>query len=408
MSTVLSPRRSFLTLFLACVVVLAHAAEVVRAGEVRRVDLDHGHCLVAVPSNLPDGERAPLIICLHGTMTKAEDILEFWQSIETELPYVMIAPQGVDAGWRETDLPFLREMSDELIPSLPVDGERVLLTGHSAGGAMAMHLLYAESFPCTAVAVSANYVPPTVTPEQVGKRSDIPVFYSVGQSDINRGPMLEGLELLRQNDVRVTVSRPPIGHVLSREVGQEAMRWFEAKCREDVEAHLKNVPGGPGDQEPVRPAAGALERLLAHRHTHFPDQVKRAEALLERLLESGRRQIARAKAKWEEGEPLPARDLLLEVEREYRASSLQDKARALRFEIEADPGVAALLEQQAVAEAEARAEELWRQTTEAMEARDWTACRQHCTTLVTLYPETKRAGEARELLKAMNRLDGRR
>jgi hypothetical protein len=328
--------------------------------------------------------------------------------LETELPYVLIAPQGVDAGWRETDLPLLREMSDELVPSLPVDGERVLLTGHSAGGAMAMHLLYAESFSCTAVAVSANYVPPTVTPEQVKKRSDIPVFYAVGQSDINRGPMLEGLELLREKGVRVTVSRPPIGHVLSKEVGQEALRWFEAKCREDVEARLKNVSEGPGEQEPVRLNAGALERILANRHTHFPDQVKRAGALLEGLLESGRRQIERAKAKWEEGQPLPARDLLLEVEREYRTSSLQDKARTLRFEIEADPEVAALLEQKAVAEAEAGAEELWRQATEAMEARDWKACRQHCTTLVTLYPETKRAGEARELLKAMNRLDGHR
>jgi hypothetical protein len=408
MSTMLGLRRSFLTLLFVWMVVTAHAAKVVRAGQVRRVDLDHGHCLVAVPSNLPDGECAPLIVCLHGTMTKAEDILEFWQSLETELPYVLIAPQGVDAGWRETDLPLLREMSDELTPSLPVDGERVLLTGHSAGGAMAMHLLYAESFPCAAVAVSANYVPPTVTPEQVKKRIDIPVFYAVGQSDINRGPMLEGLELLRQNGVRVTVSRPPIGHVLSKEVGQEALRWFEAKCREDVEAHFKDVPEGPGDQEPVRPNAGALEGILANRRTHFPDQVKRAEALLEGLLESGRRQIERAKAKWDEGQPLPARDLLLEVEREYRASSLQDKARTLRFEIEADPEVAALLEQQAVAEAEARAEELWRQATEAMEARDWKACRQHCTTLVTLYPETKRAGEARELLKAMNRLDGRR
>jgi hypothetical protein len=395
---------------LAFLLVLGVESRAASDGGPRRVDLPHGHCLVAAPEDLKGSERAPLIVCLHGTNTRAADILAFWQSLEARLPCVLIAPQGVDAGWRKTDLPLIREVIDELIPSLPIDRERVLLTGHSAGGAMALHLLFVESFPCTAVAVTANYVPPSVTAEHVKKRTEIPIFYAVGQTDINRPRMRDGLELLRNNGARATVIRPEIGHVLDREVGQAAMKWFEEQCRESVERRLiqAQARGSPEEAVEHRGAVGLetgwVERIVANRRTHFPDQAERASALLETLTERGRRGLMRARAMIEAGDLLAARAVLLEIERDYRTASLQEKARKLRVEVESDPAVARHLREKASALARAEAEALWREIAKALDAADHQTCRRHCTTLVTLYPDTERAGQARRLLRALNRV----
>jgi hypothetical protein len=209
-----------------------------RPAVIERVELPHGYYWMAKPAETDPQTRYPLIVCLHGTETRAADILGFWLSLEAALPFILVAPQGIDAGWRESDLTFLQELRGQTEQTLGYDPQRVLLTGHSAGGAMAFHLLYVEDFPATAVAVTANYVPPTVTAELVKRRCDVPVFYAVGEADLNRPRMREGLHLLRRAGAHVTVQRPPIGHVLSRRIGQAALDWFAAACRETTQQVL--------------------------------------------------------------------------------------------------------------------------------------------------------------------------
>ena len=308
-----------------------------------RVELQHGFYLVSKPPDAPRDAPLPLVICLHGTDTTAADILEFWRSFDHVLPLMIVAPQGVHAGWRDSDRDLIRESLEHMSRTLSYDPQRVLLTGHSAGGAMALHLLYVEGFPATAVAVTANYVPPSVRPEHIRARSDVPVFYAVGQSDINHERMHDGLALLREQGVRVTVQRPPIGHVLNRNVGQAAMTWFESVCRSRVDRIFVDAHDALRNDGLVSRATCALEDILRCPATQFPDQIEAASDLLARLQESGRQTMTRADGFVRDGRLLEARTQWLHVEQRYEGSSLAAEARRQREKIEAVPAVADLL-----------------------------------------------------------------
>jgi hypothetical protein len=283
------------------------------------------------------------MICLHGTDTTAADILDFWRGLDHHVPYVMVAPQGTHAGWRDSDRALVDEFLDHVSKTVLYDRSRVLLTGHSAGGAMAFHLLYVEGFPASAVAVTANYVPPTVEHRHVARHKDIPVFYAVGESDVNRERMREGLTLLRRNGASVTVRRPPIGHVLDRSVGQAAVDWYASLCRARVDALLARAQEDLDRQRTPGPSAAALEALVRHARTHRDDQVKAATEMLFRLQRRGRRTLARADKLLTLNRPLEARDELLTVEARYGGSSLAVEAKRRRARVEAIPEVAELL-----------------------------------------------------------------
>jgi hypothetical protein len=308
-----------------------------------RVDLDHGFYLIHSPTGFDADEPLPLVICLHGTATTASDILTFWRSLEHTLPMIMLAPQGVRAGWREWDSALLDEYLAHLSATVKYDPERVLLTGHSAGGAMAFHSLYVGGLPASALAVTATYVPPTVKPEHVRQHVDVPVFYAVGESDINRGRMRSGLALLRENDATVTVQRPKIGHVLDPKVGQAAMTWFESVCRAKLDASLAACRAAVKDELHPARFAVMLEDVIRRRATQFADQVDVAMKTLAEVQRSGRLSLLRAEKLLLDGRAMDARMELLRVEERYDPSALAEEARRRRVEIEAMPQVAEIL-----------------------------------------------------------------
>lgn len=367
---------------------------------VERVELLHGYYWLAAPAGMDPQTRYPLVVCLHGTETRAADLMGFWLSLEADLPLIFVAPQGTDAGWRDTDLTLLAELTEHVAQTVPYDPGRVLLTGHSAGGAMAFHLLYVEGFPATAVAVTANYLPPTVTAAMIEQRRDVPLFYAVGEADLNRPRMRDGLNLLRGAGARVAVRRPPIGHVLSREIGQAALDWFGSVCRKSVERRLDEARAalGEGKRTYPGPAAAALEELLRQQQAHFPDQIALAADLLGRLQQSGQRALADARRLVHEDKPLEAREVLIDVERRYQPSSVAAEAQARRLEVEADPRVAQRLAAIDAQNAQRKADDLWRSVLLALADARVDDARRHCRSLLALYPETAPAADARRVL----------
>jgi len=307
---------------------------------VQRVELPSGCYLLYRPAVHQPDVPLPLIVCLHGTDTSSADILRFWRSLSAKLPYVIVAPQGSRAGWRAPDLPLLREMLEHVRRNVVFDPARVLLTGHSAGGAMAFRLLYMEDFPATALAVTANYLPPEVTSEQARKRTNVPVFYAVGTRDPNRGRMRTGVTLLREAGVRITMRRPRIGHVLDGGVGQEALVWFERICRDAVGDLIEQTHDPNGSAGPVGSLAVALEEVLAHADAHFPDQIPLVRDAVARLEAPGRRTLARARQLAAEHKYAEAYGLYARVEREYRPASLAEVAKAFREKLGGDPRAA--------------------------------------------------------------------
>ncbi len=377
------------------------------AGPVpERMDLTSGYYLLAKPADFDPTVRYPLIVCLHGTETRGQDILEFWLSLEAELPFILVAPQGIAQGWRDADLAFLEEFRSHISQTLRFDTHRVLLTGHSAGGAMAFHLFYAENFEASAVAVTANYVPPTVKHSMVQKRKDTPLFYAVGEADLNRPRMRKGLYLLRGAGVNVAVKRPPIGHVLSPEIGQAALGWFEGVCRKQVASELKAADVATDKLPHLGAAAAQMEHLLRNQKGHFPDQIAMAADLLHRLQQPGRRAFAQAEQAMQNDEPMEARRLLLETERRYHGSSLETEATARREEVDRLPQVAQTLASQRAIRREKEAEVLYEASLEALSQSNLTSAARYCRSLLDLYPDSRSAPDARHLLNEIKTATG--
>jgi hypothetical protein len=260
-----------------------------------------------------------------------------------------------------------------------------------------------EGFPATAVAVTANYLPPTVTVQMVEQRRDVPLFYAVGEADLNRARMREGLHLLRGAGARVTVRRPPIGHVLSRHIGQAALDWFASVCRKAAHRQLENARqiAEAGDEVYAGPAAAGLEDILRQRRTHFPDQIARAADLLKQLQQPANSALTEAARLVDCNKPLKARELLLDVEQRYHPSTLAAVARQRRLDVEALPGVAQGLAAMEREEARRRAADLWQAALLALADARIEEARRHCRNLLALYPSSEPAAEARLVLQKL-------
>jgi predicted esterase len=373
---------------------------------VQKLELPGGACWLALPADYDPQVQYPLIVCLHGTETRAEDILGFWLSLDAELPFLFVAPQGVDAGWRDADLRLIEQLRDHLPRKVSYDPQRALLTGHSAGGAMAFHLLYVESFPATAVAVTANYVPPTVTAEMVANKRDVPVFYAVGEADLNRPRMREGLYLLRGAGASVTTERPNIGHVLDRRIGQAALSWFESVCRRTTRKRIDDARLDVTQQHYLGPAAGSLEEILRNRRAHFTEHTALAAAALHDLQAPGRQALARAEILVSGDQPLPARQLLLEVEQRYEQSSLADEARTRREPLDRLPQVARELAARRQAADRKAADELWKAAVTALANGKLDAAERYARSLVKLYPDSAVADDAQNLIQEIEAVNG--
>jgi len=382
----------------------------------QRVDLAHGSFWLSLPPDLDAEARYPLIVCLRGTGDHATDMLAFWRTLDLDgggkrrvepalqsasmppLPCIIVAPEAVGEGWCDLDLPFLVELRAYVEANLPYDPQRVLLTGHSAGGAMTFQLAYVEGFPATAIAVTANYLPPTVITEHVRVRADLPVFYAVGEADLNQPRMREGLHLLRRAGARVTVERPPIGHVLNLEVGRHAMDWFMAHCRRGVDDRLARARDSLREASLPGPPAADLESIIRQRASHDPDQVAEVAELLQTLQQPGLTAMANAERLADGGDPLAAREALLAVALRYRPSFLAGEADARRARIEAHPVVAAHLAAAERENRERRAADLWQASLQALSQSRLDEARRNCRNILALYPDSTAAARARQLL----------
>ena len=85
-------------------------------------------------------EKLPLLIFLHGSGERGADLKLLHKNnlpkrldAMADLPYIAVAPQ-CPAGKRWDDVALLDQFLDHLLATLPVDRDRVVLTGLSLGG----------------------------------------------------------------------------------------------------------------------------------------------------------------------------------------------------------------------------------------------------------------------------------
>jgi predicted peptidase len=114
-------------------------AERLSATVTREVSLDY---LLALPEGYSaDGERWPLILFLHGAGERGSNLEKVKvhgppKLIEAgqQIPAIVVSPQCPEESWWTEHLDALEALLDDLTSRLPVDPDRVYVTGISMGG----------------------------------------------------------------------------------------------------------------------------------------------------------------------------------------------------------------------------------------------------------------------------------
>ncbi len=146
--------------------------------------------LIVPPDELEIDEPAPLIIAFHGYGDRAGNYPELWRGPAGQIGAIIAAPQGerrVGNGfaWGDVDKAdaVLLETLEKVEELYTVDRDRVVLTGFSQGGfiAMALGVRHPELF-AGVIPIAGPYVPGIDAPTQVA--GDFPKYYfMVGSRD---------------------------------------------------------------------------------------------------------------------------------------------------------------------------------------------------------------------------------
>jgi poly(3-hydroxybutyrate) depolymerase len=352
-----------------------------------------------LPPGYEAGQKPALLICLHGTDDTANDMIAFWGRLRTPYPVMIAAPQGVAPGWRSDDLPTIRAMFAHLREQMSYDANRVLLAGFSAGGAMTFRLLYKEAAPVTAAAALANYVPVSISPEEVKQRRSVPVFYAVGMADVNHERMHFGIRRLRDAGGNVTLYRPEIGHVLDPVVGQAALGWFFEEMRNALGQRIKAAAQDPN----VAGAVLMLEEIAAQARWHENTHAESARQMLEQLEAPGREQLDRCRKLIATGRKADAVEELLKIETQYGAGRLGWEARHIRLKLETEPEVRQELAERTAKRREAEALDLYQSAQKLAGRRQFQEAAERCRQILTMYKDTASAERAQFLLTTLEK-----
>ncbi|HUU85664.1 MAG TPA: hypothetical protein VM243_19370, partial [Phycisphaerae bacterium] len=119
------------------------------------------------------------------------------------------------------------------------------------------------------------------------------------------------------------------------------------------------------------------------------------------LRQSGYLALTEARDLMQEQMPIEARDVLLDVERRYRPSSVAAEAKRLRIELETRPRVAQQLAARDQADARRKAADLWRAAQVALADARVEDAKRHCRNLLAIYPDSAPAADARRVLREL-------
>lgn len=138
-------------------------------------------------SDSPAPAAAPLLVLLHGSYGRAQDMANQWTGLARSEGFIVVAPEARQReSWQiRADGPaFIRALVDEVERLHPIDRRRIYLFGHSGGAVYALTLSMLESqyFAATAVHAGAWRGPKEFIAVPYAKRA-IPVSLFVGDRD---------------------------------------------------------------------------------------------------------------------------------------------------------------------------------------------------------------------------------
>ena len=196
---------------------------------------------VVVPPGASPGKKLPLFIALHGGGENVEAFRPHWTSPLLEQGFVvaypqstqLVAPDGYD--WMQDVPRTLRELKDvhaKLVAGYPVDPARVVIGGFSSGGAAALEVIAAGTFPVVGFVSLCPPRPPGLTAEKARAAAARGVRGTLltTERDGRLADQKEMAEVMRSAGLLVDfVVTPDIGH------------WYPADLAARIDATLRVV-----------------------------------------------------------------------------------------------------------------------------------------------------------------------
>ena len=215
------------------------------------------------PDELLEGERYPLVLCLHGVGggTQAPKALERRDGP----PCFVLVPSVPSkefswAGRRRNGIPYVLELIDDQLERLPIDLDRLYVTGQSMGGAGTFGAVAARpDFFAAAVPVCGGW-----EPADAPRMKDVPMWVFHGDAD-TVVPVRHSREMVAAlraagGEPRYT-EYPGVGHNAWTPAydSDETWRWlFEQRlslssASTRADEHDPEPPEDSVDHEPIAP-----------------------------------------------------------------------------------------------------------------------------------------------------------
>ena len=194
--------------------------------------------LVVIPEDHDATKKYPLLIFLHGRGEQGDDLAKvkihgpFEAVKKLGLPLIIVAPQSPLGQWWDVDM--LDALVDHLLETLPVDHDRVYLTGLSMGGHGTWLLAARRPETFAAIVPICGFS----IPSKAASFGDLPIWVFHGANDkvIHVGESAIMVKSLRAvgNDARVTIY-PSAGHDSWTETynNPELYEWLLSKRRSE-------------------------------------------------------------------------------------------------------------------------------------------------------------------------------
>jgi serine protease Do len=192
------------------------------------------NCIGYVPESYRNDLPHGLIVWLHAPGGFDQDkLVELWKPLCEAHGFILLAPQSADkAGWKPTEVRFVRKMVDDVRRRYTIDPTRLVAHGHQGGGALAYVLGFTSPDEVKAMAVVDAPLPRGVNPPET-EPTRRQALYTTLATKSEFAPAVEaGIERLREARYPLTVkSVGEQGRYLTAEELTELVRWFDTLDR---------------------------------------------------------------------------------------------------------------------------------------------------------------------------------
>ena len=192
--------------------------------------------LIVTPDNLDEEETVPLVIVFHGYGDRARNYPRFWSGAAGEFDAILAIPQGLRSvgkgfGWGSVDEAdaILQYTLDEVDRRYAIDRDRIIITGFSQGGfiALALGTRYPDVF-AGVIPMAGPYIPDIDAPP-TAREGDPRYYFMVGTRDRVAKDMRRAAKDFESAGFNVRLRiLPGTGHNFPEDYNRElttAMRW---------------------------------------------------------------------------------------------------------------------------------------------------------------------------------------